>query len=244
MKNKTQAAPAGEGTVRVIAVTRALALLDAFGSEERMVTLGELGRRTKLHKTTVLRLARTMAAAGYLVQTAEGGWRLGPATGWLGARYHAAFDQSVVIEPLLRQLSGQTGESAAFYVREGNARVCVARVDGSQSIRYHARIGQALAIDRGATGRVLLAFSGEPGALYERIRRTGHHVTAGERDPEVASVAFPVFGINQKLIGCVCVSGPLARFTKTAITRHIRALKRAAAQLTYELGSSAAGLSL
>jgi DNA-binding IclR family transcriptional regulator len=221
----------------VIAVSRALAMLDAFASGERDVSLGELARRTSLHKTTVLRLARTMAQHGYMTQTATGGWRLGPASGWLGARYQMSFDRAAQVEPLLRELSQATGESAAFYVRESDRRVCIARVDGNRSIRHHARMGEAITLTKGAAGRVLLAFSGEPGAPYDAIRRAGYFITAGERDPEVASAACPVFGLNNTLIGSVCVTGPVARFTKVAYERHAKLLKAAASRLTYELAS-------
>lgn len=93
------------------------------------------------------------------------------------------------------------------------------------------RLGESLPLDRGALGRVLLAFSGEPGALYDRIRREGYHTTRGERDPQLAGMAFPVHGLNRRLIGCVRISGPLARFTKPACARPVRALRKAVARL-------------
>ncbi|MBY0268091.1 MAG: IclR family transcriptional regulator [Burkholderiales bacterium] len=223
----------------VIAVSRALAILDAFGAGENSLTLGELSRRTSLHKTTVLRIARTMAEARYLVRLDNGSWRLGPGAGWLGARYQTVFGQIASIEPVLRELSKSSGESAAFYVREGNSRSCVVRVDGPQTIRHHVRMGESLPVNRGAIGRVLLAFSGEEGELYERIRRAGYHTTRGERDPQVASAAFPVFGLNHRLIGCVAVSGPIVRFTREACARHVALLRKAAAQLSYEIGGGA-----
>jgi DNA-binding IclR family transcriptional regulator len=69
----------------VIAVRRALRVLEAFGVSDAQLTLAELSRRTGFHKTTVLRLARTLAADNYLVQKEDGSWRLGRAAGWLGA---------------------------------------------------------------------------------------------------------------------------------------------------------------
>ena len=121
--------------------------------------------------------------------------------------------------------------------------MCVARVDGSQPLRHHVRLGELLPLNRGALGRVLLAFSGEPGAIYERIRRAGYHTTRGERDPQLAGIAFPVHGMNRRLIGCVGVSGPIARFSVAASARHVRVLRKAAARLSFELGGTAAGLS-
>ncbi len=230
----------GVKTPGVVAVTRALSILDAFNAGEPALTLGEIARRTRLHKTTVLRMVRTMAEARYLVQLVDGSWRLGPASGWLGSRYNIAFD-AVIIEPVLRDLSEQTGESSSFYVREGKARICIARVNGPQSARYHVRIGEIHPMDKGAPGKVLLAFSGEPGEPYERIRRVGYHSSFGERDSRLASIAYPVFGVNHAFIGCVSVFGPLERFDNGSAARYARVLRKAAAQLTFELGVSHSG---
>lgn len=217
-------------------MTRALAILDAFRPGETQLTLAELARRARLHKTTTLRIARTLAASRYLVALPEGAWRLGPAAGWVGTRYHRGFDERVVIEPVLRDLTRKTKESAAFYVREGNSRICVVRVDGPQPIRYHARLGEILPLERGAPGRVLLAFSGEPGEPYESVRRAGYFATYGERDPEVGSAAAPVFGENHALLGVVAVTAPLNRFSEAAARKYAAWLKAAASRLTTELG--------
>lgn len=58
------------------AVSRALALLDAFEVNEQTVSLTELSQRLNMLKTTVLRTARTLARSAYLAQTEEGRWRL------------------------------------------------------------------------------------------------------------------------------------------------------------------------
>lgn len=222
----------------VIAVTRALQVMEAFRIGERHLTLAELSRRTGLHNSTVLRLARTLAHSGYMVQREEGQWRLGPAAGWLGARYQAGFDINNVVQPLLRQLSEQAQESASFYVREGDERACIARVEGPQSVRHHVRIGMRLPLDQGAPGRVILAFSGEPGTVYEDIRRRGFHVSIGEREPQVSSVAAPVFGLNWRLLGSMCISGPTSRLTETVLKGHARMVMDAANRLSYALAGA------
>ena len=102
--------PAADGGVT--AVTRALSILEAFEVGESTLALAELSRRSGMHKTTVLRLARTLAHSQYMVQTDDGQWRLGPAAGWLGARYQAGFDVNNAVEPVLHQLVKETGESA------------------------------------------------------------------------------------------------------------------------------------
>jgi DNA-binding IclR family transcriptional regulator len=239
MRNtKTSKVEAAEPAGGVTAVTRALSLMEAFELGEASLSLAELSRRAGMHKTTALRLARTLALSHYMVQTDDGQWRLGPATGWLGARYQAGFDVNRVVEPALHELVKETGESASFYVREGAIRACVARVEGPQSLRHHVRIGERLPLDKGAPGRVILAFSGASGAPYETIRERGFHMSLGEREPDVSSVAAPVFGLNWRLLGSMCISGPSTRLTKAKLEKHAKAVIRAANQLSYALAGS------
>ena len=219
-------------------MTRALSLLEAFEVGESSLSLAELSRRAGMHKTTALRLARTLALSQYLVQNEDGQWRLGAAAGWLGARYQAGFDVNNVVEPVLRELVKQTGESASFYVREGDIRACVARVEGPQSVRHHVRIGERLPLNKGAPGRVILAFSGAKGAPYEAIRECGYHLSLGEREAEVASVAAPVFGLNWRLLGSMCISGPMSRLNKARLEKHAKGVIRAANELSYALAGS------
>jgi DNA-binding IclR family transcriptional regulator len=225
----------------VIAVTRALQVLEAFALGESSLPLAELSRRCGLHKTTVLRLARTLAQSGFMVQREDGDWRLGPAAGWLGARYQAGFDVQNVLEPALRELTLATGESAAFYVREGNVRTCLVRVEGPQALRHHARMGEGLPLDKGSPGRVILAFSGEPGKAYEEIRKKGYHWSIGEREQGVATVSAPVFGMHWRLMGSVCISGPASRLPAEKLEALAQTVMAAATQLSYALaGNSAA----
>lgn len=222
----------------VIAVARALQIMEAFRIGERQLTLAELSRRAGLHNTTVLRLARTLAKSDFMVQSEDGQWRLGPAAGWLGARYQAGFDINNVVEPTLRALSQETRESASFYVREGLERACISRVEGPQSVRHHVRIGMRLPLNLGAPGRVILAFSGEPGSVYEEIRRRGYHVSLGEREPQVSSVAAPVFGLNWKLLGSMCISGPTSRLSQDKLEAFAHTVMDAANRLSYALAGA------
>lgn len=229
--------PEFSGTPYIQSVARALAVLNAFSGEETFVSLAELGRRTGMHKPTVLRLARTLAAEGFLVKRNEdGAWRLGPSTGSLGARYQAQFDADAIIETQLRELAAETGESISFYVYENNVRSCLMRCEGSRGIRRHVRSGDLLPLDRGSAGRVILAALGESGEDYDLIRRKGYSVTLGERSPGAASVSAVVYGAQRSVLGSVCVSGPIERLTKAQLLAHAPAAMRTAAQISWSLG--------
>ncbi|TCT03417.1 IclR family transcriptional regulator [Paralcaligenes ureilyticus] len=220
----------------VIAVTRAISLLESFGVQDEYLSLAELSRRSGLHKTTVLRIARTLATHQYLVYRDDGAWRLGPAAGWLGARYQASFDVTASVEPVLQELSKLSGESSTFFVREGNTRTCLYRVEGPQAIRFHIRVGQVLPLEKGSPGKVILAFTGTPGSEFDGIRRKGYYISIGERDADVASVSAPVYGVNWQLLGAISISGPASRLTKKKLEAFVETLVGKANQLSITLG--------
>lgn len=215
-----EALPSSDDDGGVTAVRRAMKILQAFGVQDAHLSLAELSRRTGYHRSTVLRLARTLAMDDYLAQRADGSWRLARSAGWLGACYQATFNVHDVVEPLLRELSLATSESATFYVREGNQRICVMRVGGPRAIRHHVRVGAGLPLNLGSPGRVILAFSGEAGEPYESIRRAGYMISLGEREAEVSSISAPVYGMNWMLFGAICISGPISRLTDEVLLGH------------------------
>ncbi|MDS1139432.1 IclR family transcriptional regulator [Pusillimonas sp. SM2304] len=233
MKSSKKSDDSDSGTQDgVEAVRRAMRILQAFSMDDSYLSLAELSRRTGEHRSTVLRLARTLAMDDYLAQRADGTWRLARAAGWLGACYQATFNVHDVVEPVLRELSATTGESATFYVREGNQRICVVRVEGPRSIRHHVRVGAGLPLNLGGPGRVILAFSGEAGEPYESIRRAGYMISLGERDPEVSSISAPIYSVNWTLLGAICISGPLSRLTEQVLEAQKEVILAAASHLS------------
>lgn len=222
----------------VYAVTRAMQILEAFRPDEQGLSLSDLSRRLGMGKTTVLRTARTLAHSGYMAQLEDGRWRLGPACGWLGVRYQTSFDVSDVIDSVLRRLADLTGETTALFVPEANGRTCVARVDKPSLVRQHIRVGEKLPLDKGASGHVLLAFSGQAGAKYDKIRRSGFHVSVSERDAQKCSIAIPVFGHKRRLFGALCISGVADELKHEDLLGHLEPLIAAGTELSRALAAN------
>lgn len=223
--------------VHVQAVTRALSILTSFTGDDDYLSLAELGRRTGMHKPTVLRLARTLAHSAFMVQGEDGAWRLGPRAGWIGSRYQAQFDVNDCLEPILQELSSATGESASFFVYEDNMRICLLRSEGPRAIRGHVRSGELLPLDRGSAGRVILAALGHPGSIYDRIRRDGYHASRGEFNSLAASVSAAVYGVRGSVLGSVSISGPIERLPFALLKGHAPQVRRAAGQISYALAT-------
>lgn len=220
---------------RVDAVERALLILDAFQEGERSLTLAALAKKTGLYKSTILRLAGSLERFGYLVRDDRGIYQLGPSLWRLGSLYRRNFDLGEHIRPELRRIVDATSETAAFYVREGQERVCLYRLNSPRPIRHHLDEGVRLPLDRGAAGRVLLAYDGMNGEPYETIRQNGHYTSLGERDPEIAAVSVPVFDASERLRGALSASALLSRFDAEARNAAIEAMRESAHRLKSSL---------
>lgn len=220
----------------VTAVERALEILGSFKVSQPVLRLSDVADRTGLHKTTALRLIRTLESAGYLVRRDDGRYRLGPSAARLGARYNATFDSDLTLLPALQELSQTSGESASVFVREGDVRICIARVEGPSPIRHAQRIGRALPLDQGSPGKVLLAFSGERGEEFDRIRAEGYSISIGERHPEISSISVPIYGVNRLLFGALSLSGPTSRLSKKSLLALKLEVLGVAADLSISLG--------
>ncbi len=221
---------------RVLAVERALTILDAFTEDRSEMSLAALAEATGMHKSTILRLCGSLMRFGYKLRGADGTFRLGPTPLRLGALYRKGFDLADRVRPELRWLAEQTGESASFYVREGDTRVCLLRQNATRPIRHHLDEGARLPLDRGASARVLRAFAGESGAAAAGIRERGYHVSHGERDPDVAAIAVPVIARDRSLTGALAVSGLRSRFTEALQDKALRCLRDSTRRLADATG--------
>lgn len=225
----------GSELPRVEAVERALALLACFGEGRTHLTLKELAEAAGLYPSTVLRLSGSLERFGFLRREADGRFRLGPAVLPLARIYRLGFPLEAVIRPELQSLSRESGETAAFYVREGEARLCLYRVNGPRALRSHLEEGSLLPLAIGASGHVLATWSGNNHPRAAEIRAAGHALSRGERDPDSAAVAAPVFGADGVLLGALGLSGPITRFDSIAVPRLTALVLASASRLTAAL---------
>jgi DNA-binding IclR family transcriptional regulator len=220
---------------KVEAVERALAILDAFHADQPALTLAELAAATGFYKSTILRLAGSLERHGYLVREENGAFRLGPAPWRLGSIYRSGFNLGDAIRPELRRLVEATGETASFYIREGDKRVCLFRHNSPQTARHHLDEGTELPLTAGASAHVLTAFTdgedAKPSAKAKQIRERGYYISLGERDAQVAAVAVPVFDLAGAFRGVLAISGLIGRFKDKRRQAALTELQASAARL-------------
>jgi DNA-binding IclR family transcriptional regulator len=218
----------------VASAGRALTLLSAFRKGDDAVSLAELSARTGLVKSTIMRLAISMEEHGYLERLPDGSYRLGAELFRLGSVYQQSFRVEAHVMPALEKLVAETSESASFYVRSGQQRLCLYRVDSPHRLRLHVRQGDMLPMDNSAIAQVLRIFGSVPPP--EAARAKVPIYTGGVSDPHVAGMATPVFGPGENFAGALCITGPLTRFTRKAADNAAKTLLSVAADLTRSLG--------
>ncbi len=218
----------------VAAVERALLVLDAFRKAPGSLSFTDIVSATGLLKTSVFRLLLTLRNAGYVVRLPNDRFQLGAVFMQFAMAYRQSFRLEDHIQPALERLVQATGESASFYVREGEQRLCLLRVDSRQPVRDVVRAGTVQPIDDTAASQVLRECCGTRDVRevvagdYGRLVKS----TIGKGStPQVASVSAPVFGV-EGLLGAMTLSGPRERFVPSAIN-----------SMKAHLATEAAGLS-
>jgi len=229
--------------VGVAAVNRALSILDAFAVNDSRLSLAEIAKRTGLYKSTALRLIKSLEKFDYVHRSEDGAYQLGSKPFFLGSLYQRHFRTSDVVPPVLRQMVDQLKEGASLYVRDGDYRVCLHRIDSTHAVSYAVREGDRLPLTKCASGHVIRAFTGAGGARYDQIRADMYSASYGERDAETAAVAAPVFGMNQTFVGALTISGPKYRIESVGLDRILPVLFQHAINLTRVLGGATEDLS-
>ncbi len=216
----------------VVAVDRALSLLDVFNGQAALLTPADMAERTGLSKSTTRRMIASLTHARLLQKQEDGRYSVGPAVARLHQAYITAFSSETVVMPVLQALSQTTQESAAYYVRQGNQRICLYRVDSPLPVRDQLKAGDILPLNRGGGGRILTAFGDADDPLSRKIRREMSVIVVGDRMPELSSIAAPVFGADGQIKGALAVVMPTERMNRA----YLKDVLAASRKLTHDFG--------
>ena len=229
------ATPAG----RLSSVTSALLVLKVFSEDEAEIGISSLAKRLGLAKSTVHRLAVTLASEGFLEQNPENGrYRLGLSLFALGALVRRRMDVSNQARPLLGVLRDKTQEAVHLAILAQTSIMYLYNLESAQAIGIRSYIGARKPAYCTCEGRVLLAFAPpeavaavikeglvartpktitDPKALQralEEVRQAGHAIDDEESEVGMRGIAAPIRDISGKVIAAVSLAGPIQRLTK------------------------------
>lgn len=211
-------------------VERAVALLATVA--QRGGTLSELARAVGLSPSTASRLLGTLARHELVRRDEFGRYGAGAGLRQLAA---ASLREDPVYElagPHLEALAAETGETANLAVPSGADDVVYLRQVASPKL-----VGTAV-----WTGRSVPRKGTAIGAaLRGEVGGGGYAARSGTVEPDVTSIAAPLYGADGQIVAAISVLAPTYRAHKRHVAACGRALVRHAGELSHSLGAAGGG---
>ncbi len=248
---------APEGTQ---AVGRAIRLLKSFTRRRPEMSLSELCDLGGLTKTTTHRLLTALESEGLVVRSsATHLYRLGPTVIVLGSRAMFGNDLRTVVEPELKALASETGETATLEVLVDDRVLILSEFYGQHLVSVAAEVGTSWPIYATSTGKVLLAALPEerrsqlleppleaftpstitdPEQLNEELERTlsrGYATAVEEIEIGAAAVAVALRDTLGHVVGAISIGGPTARLGQRRLSAIGKQLKEVCQRLSERL---------
>lgn len=243
-------------TVR--SVERAIDILTCFTLVTPYLTVPEISNETGLTKSTVFRILASLESKGMVEKVLDTHqFKLGLRLLALGNVVQSSLELRNISMPILRSLSEQTQETVNINVIQGEHRVCIDRIDGNQELRKVSEVGKLLPLHKGATGKLLLAFSSQDKIievlkkqknilteeemnklkleLFE-IRERGYAVSYNERLEGTSSISAPIADYSKEVVASITISGPSIRLTEEKINLFITEILVASEKISRDLG--------
>jgi DNA-binding IclR family transcriptional regulator len=252
---------------RLVGSERVLAVLIEVAKHPAGVTLDELAQTLDSSKPTVHRALGSLRKSGLVEQIGRGVYLLGDEFLRLAFRNHDARPESARLEPVLRALAAEFGETAHYAVLDGHDVVYRAKIDpptgavrltsviGGRNPAYRTAVGKLLlsslvnseaALESWIGGQVLEqhaphTLTSAPALWAElvRTRERGYGLDDQECDPGVNCVALPVHLDGAATpAGAISVSGLAFRAPLATLEA---AVPRIRAIVDEHLGAGASG---
>lgn len=237
--------PNGSLSSVVVAVERALAILEVFTPDRAELGLTELAKSVGLPKATTYRLASTLEKRHYLSRDPDSNrYRLGLRSAVLGnlALSHSGLGDHVL--STMRELAQVCGETVNLAVLEDGDVCYVKRVRSMHPLVIDVPVGGRAPAHATALGKVLLAYLPETEvdriisskglaalttktvtdvealkAQLQLCRQQGYIIEKGEFADGVHCVSAPIFDQYGRAIASISVAGPDVRMTEEKLAQ-------------------------
>jgi DNA-binding IclR family transcriptional regulator len=235
-------------------VARTLSVLRVVAQAKSSVGVKDVAEALQLPMSTSHRLLDLLLQSGFVEKNAaRRSYTIGTELSRLANLIAAKTSFSSVVQPLLDELTKQTGETALFasYLPARRAMTYSAKCDSPDLLRYRIGLHEELALEWGAAGLAILAFLPESvqaevfaaarpspttgrrmsrKAFYERIeavRSDRVAVTESERLADAFGIAAPVETSPGQVVGSIGFTIPKVRFSKAKQKAFVDLVRRA-----------------
>ncbi|MET0236967.1 MAG: IclR family transcriptional regulator [Kibdelosporangium sp.] len=238
---------------------RALTLLGALAEGPR--TLDQLAETIGVHKSTVLRLLRTLESHRFVQRDGVRYYRLGTALFDLAHRSLEDRDVRRSVEPALRELNAQTGHTVHLASYEDGEVVYIDKFESRHQVRMYSRIGKRAALHCTAVAKVLVsafpdARRREIAESIEYVKKTentiltpeaylaelttvaarGYAIDNSEHEDFIHCVAVPIRGPRGEVVAAMSLSVPQVLLDLDGLLALVPDLLRTAEKASTECG--------
>lgn len=234
---------------------------------EHPLTLTEAAEVLGVHKSTALRILRTLEEARFVRKTGAGTYVFGSGLIELSELALSSMDVRQFAAPYLRELQRQTGHTVHLAQLTGNEIIYIDKVDSPafDAVKLPSRIGRAVSIYASAVGKVILAFLPKEErdrllanvvferftettfadrdsleAELERIAERGWATDNGEHDTYVMCVAAPIRDSRGQVVAAVSITAIEVIATLDQLVEQVPQVLETATLISKELGYSPA----
>ncbi|QJU55318.1 IclR family transcriptional regulator [Herbiconiux sp. KACC 21604] len=147
-------------------ISRVSDILQAFGHDERSMTVSELGRRTGIPKASTSRIAAELVGRGLLEREGDQ-IRLGIRLFELGQQASRPVDLRRLAFPHMTELMRATGQTVHLAILDGSEVVYIQILRSRATPPLPSRVGGRLPAHSTGVGKVLLAYA--PSAVVDEL---------------------------------------------------------------------------
>ncbi len=236
-------------------LSTALTLLNYFTPENPEWGVRALAKASKQPLAVVQRILATYANNGFLERTHDTNARylLGMRFYELGCQVGARLKFADLVDPALKVLATETGETVSLSWLNQDTCICIAAQNSPNSIHLSVKNGSRMPLHAGAAAKVILAhfqeadfeswlhryelkkYTDETETSSEALRLTcaqikqqGFAYSRGEFIVDSFGLAVPIFTEESGLFGSLGLSGPRYRFKEENIKEYVAKLNRTA----------------
>ncbi|MFP8962021.1 IclR family transcriptional regulator [Streptomyces nanhaiensis] len=238
-------------------VDRALSILPLLARGP--AGLEQVARHLDVHKSTALRLLRTLHEHGMVHRQGDQRYRLGARLIALAQEAVENIDVRAVAHPYLAELNEACGHTVHLAVRQEDEVLYIDKVESRYPVRMYSRIGRPVAVTVAAVAKVILADLPEderralaerldyprhtprstpgPAAFLKelaRVREQGWATDLGGHEETVNCVAAPVRGADGRVAAALSVSAPAAVAGADELMRLLPLVRRTADAVSAE----------
>tara|TARA_R110000824_G_scaffold288508_2_gene476512 strand:+ start:82172 stop:82978 length:807 start_codon:yes stop_codon:yes gene_type:complete len=243
----------------VTSLARGLAVIRCFDKDHRKLTLTEVAGRAELARATARRFLHTLNSLGYVESDGKLFW-LSPRVLNLGFAYLSSQPLVDLIQPYIREVSDNTGESCSVSVLDLPDIVYIARSLTQQIMSVSLNIGTRLPALNTSMGRILLAALDddkiseficketikkytnqtitETSSIFNEIvssRKLGYSLVCEELEIGLTSVSVPIVNKQGKAVAAINISSQPHKMNKKRLKEELLPNLQAAARKISEV---------